>query len=372
MAGEVGSSAATSANHTCTADPAKDAAREAASDPALAVEAKTMLDASRQMGVVNVGRLEQELGQVARQDLTHAQHLFGQMLPQLSTGDLHALSPSFKEQLFGPPTLSVPTTVQWLNTRPPTGEIRAMSGTDLLGSSANSLMRGDLAGAGGLFRMGSKVVLGEVFGQWSLQPYSPLDAGAAAFSTRVIGKGGAAVNVGLGATKTDQSVSLLVGRGLGFSPTSPKAAAAELLQPQNYAAGLLSGVTLKMEIPPIWATSPELPFHNLSLRAKMDTSYGSISVSPQAKAWGLGLFPGRVAAAGLLSAGVASDGMPTITAAGFLGALPPAVATPKSPTVRAFAGVGAEIRNHSNENQYQKLLDLLATPCEERCAASAH
>ena len=47
------------------------------------------------------------------------------------------------------------------------GVIRAVIGTDILGSSVNSLMHGDLAGAGGLFRMGSKVVLGEVFGQWS-------------------------------------------------------------------------------------------------------------------------------------------------------------------------------------------------------------
>ena len=47
------------------------------------------------------------------------------------------------------------------------GVIRAMSGADMLGSSVNSLMQGDRTGAGGLFRMGSKVVLGEVFGQWS-------------------------------------------------------------------------------------------------------------------------------------------------------------------------------------------------------------
>lgn len=372
MAGEVGSSTAASANHICTADPAKDAAREAASDPALAAEAKTMLDASRQMGVVNVGRLEQDLGQVARQDLQHAQHLFGQMLPQLSTGDLHALSPGFKEQLFGPSTLPVSTTVQLLNTRPPTGEIRAVSGTDLLGSSVNSLMRGDLAGAGGLFRMGSRVVLGEVFGQWSWQTYSPTDAAAAGFSTRVISKGGLGVNVGLGTTKTDQTLSVLVGRGVGFAPVNPKTAATDLLQPKNYAAGLLSGVTLKMEIPPLWATSPDMPFHNLSLRAQLDTSYGSISVSPQAKTWGLGMFPGRVAGAWLLSAGVASDGMPTISAAGFLGAVPPGAPTPTSPTFRAFAGAGVEIRNHSNQNQFQNLIDLLATPCEDRCATSAH
>jgi hypothetical protein len=172
--------------------------------------------------------------------------------------------------------------------------------------------------------MGTKAVLGEVFGQWSWQTYSPTDAAAAGFSTRVIGKGGHGRQCGPGCHQDRPDASRCwSGRGLGFSPTSPKAAAAELLQPQNYAAGLLSGVTLKMEIPPIWATSPELPFHNLSLRAKMDTSYGSISVSPQAKTWGLGMFPGRVAGAWLLSAGVASDGMPTLSAAGFLGAVPP-------------------------------------------------
>lgn len=70
------------------------------------------------------------------------------------------------------------------------GVIRAVSGTDILGSSVNSLMHGDLASAGGLFRMGSKVVLGEVFGQWNWQRLSPTDAAAAGFSTRVIGKGG--------------------------------------------------------------------------------------------------------------------------------------------------------------------------------------
>lgn len=368
MAGEVRSSTGPAASQTGPADPAQDPSKV----QALASEAKDILDRSSQMGVVNVGRLEQELGQVARQDPQHARQLFGQMLPQLSTGDLHALSPSFKEQLLGPPSLLPPTTLQLLNTQPPQGEIRAMSGTDLLGSSFNSLMHGEVAGAGGLFRMGTKAVLGEVFGQWSWQTYSPTDAAAAGFSTRVIGKGGMGVNVGLGTTKTDQTLSVLVGRGVGFAPVNPKTAATDLLQPKNYAAGLLSGVTLKMEIPPLWATNPDMPFHNLSLRAKMDTSYGSISVSPQAKTWGLGMFPGRVAGAWLLSAGVASDGMPTLSAAGFLGAVPPGAPTPTSPTFRAFAGAGVEIRNHSDQNQFQNLIDLLATPGADRPAATAH
>lgn len=364
MAGEVRSSTGTSAHHGSPADPAQ--------DPALAHEAKDMLDRSRQMGVVNVDRLEQELGQVAQQDPQRAKELLGQMLPQLSTGDLHALSPGFKAQLAGAGPASLPGTLQRLDTQAPVGEMRAVSGTDLIGSSVDSLMHGDLAGAGGLLRMGGKAVLGEVFGQWSWQTYSPTDAAAAGFSTRVIGKGGLGVNVGLGTTKTDQTLSVLVGRGVGFGQVSPKTAATELLQPKNYAAGLLSGVTLKMEIPPTWATSQNLPFHNLSLRAKMDTSYGSISVSPQAKTWGLGLFPGRVAGAWLLSAGVAGDGMPAISAAGFVGTVPPAAATPAAPTFRSFAGVGAEIRNHSSENQFQNLIDLLATPCEDRCATPPH
>ena len=145
------------------------------------------------------------------------------------------------------------------------GVIRAVIGTDILGSSVNSLMHGDLAGAGGLFRMGSKVVLGEVFGQWSWQTFLPTDAAAAGFSTRAIGKGG---------------MGLSVGHQPGHALSQPVAARQD-------------GQELRVP-------------H---------------SMSPQTKTWGLGMFPGRVAGAWVLSAGVARDGMPAISAAGFLGAM---------------------------------------------------